>query len=79
MAIIYHAKENIFQLNGKSSTYLLGVFDNKYLMTFYYGKKIEMVNPERLMVFRELGFSPSPNEYFKNRSISLDTMPQEYP
>lgn len=79
MPIIYHAQENVFQLDGKSSTYLLGVFDNKFLMTLYYGKKIEMNNPSRLMVFRELGFSPSPNDYFYQRNISLDTMPQEYP
>lgn len=79
MAIIYHAKSNIFQLDGKSSTYLLGVFDNKYLLSLYYGKKISILNPERLEVARELGFSPSPAECFYKRYISLDTLPQECP
>lgn len=79
MAIIYHAKQNVFQLNGKDSTYLIGIYNNKYLLSLYYGKKIEILNPDRLMVFRELGFSPSPNECFYQRNISLDTMPQEYP
>lgn len=79
MSITYHIKENVFQLDGKNSTYLIGVFENKYLLTLYYGKKIEILNPKRLMVTRELGFSPSPNEYFYKRSVSLDTLLQEYP
>ena len=79
MSITYHAKSNVFQLDGKDVTYLIGVLDNKFLLTLYYGKKIEILHPERLAVYRELGFSPSPNEYFYNRSVSLDTLPQEYP
>ena len=79
MAITYHTKSNVFQLDGKDVTYLIGVLDNKFLLTLYFGKKIEILHPERLAVYRELGFSPSPNEYFYNRSVSLDTLPQEYP
>lgn len=79
MAITYHTKSNVFQLDGKDVTYLIGVLDNKFLLTLYFGKKIEILHPERLAVYRELGFSPSPNEYFYKRSVSLDTLPQEYP
>lgn len=79
MAIIYHANSNIFQLDGKDFTYLIGVFDNKYLSTLYFGKKIEILRPERLEVSRECGFSPSPADCFYRRYISLDTLPQEYP
>ena len=79
MAITYHVKSNVFQLDGKDFTYLIGIYDNKFVTTLYYGKKIEILHPERLSVVRELGFSPSPNEYFYQRSVSLDTLPQEYP
>ena len=79
MAIIYHVKSNVFQLDGKNSTYLIGVYDNKFVTSLYYGKKLEILKPERLSVIRELGFSPSPNDYFYQRSVSLDTLPQECP
>ena len=42
MAITYHVKSNVFQLDGKDFTYLIGVYDNKFLTTLYYGKKIEI-------------------------------------
>lgn len=79
MSVIFHVKSNVFQLDGKDFTYLIGIYDNRFLTTLYYGKKTEILHPERLQVTRELGFSPSPNEYFYNRSVSLDTLPQEYP
>ena len=79
MSITFHTQSNVFQLDGKNSTYLIGIYDNRYLLTLYYGAKMEILKPERLAVIRELGFSPSPNEYFYKRSVSLDTLPQECP
>ena len=79
MSVIFHVKSNVFQLDGKDFTYLIGIYDNRFLTTLYYGKKIEILHPERLQVTRELGFSPSPSEYFYKRNVSLDTLPQEYP
>ncbi len=79
MSITYHVQSNVFQLDGKNSTYLIGIYDQRYLLTLYYGAKIEILKPERLEVIRELGFSPSPNEYFYKRAVSLDTLPQECP
>ena len=79
MSITFHVKSNVFQLDGKTSTYLIGIYDNKFVTSLYYGKKLEILRPERLQVIRELGFSPSPNDYFYQRSVSLDTLPQECP
>lgn len=79
MSITFHVNHNVFQLDGKNSTYLIGIYDNSYLLSLYYGKKLEILNPSRLMVTRELGFSPSPSEAFHKRYISLDTLPQECP
>ena len=79
MSITYHVQSNVFQLDGKNSTYLIGVYDNRFLTSLYYGKKLEILNPSRLMVTRELGFSPSPHEDFYKRYVSLDTLPSECP
>ncbi|MCI5745768.1 MAG: alpha-galactosidase [Erysipelotrichaceae bacterium] len=79
MSITFISEHNVFKLDGKDYTYLIGVYDNRYLLTLYYGKKIEIVDPSRLMVTRELGFSPSPHEDFYRRDRSLDTMLQECP
>lgn len=79
MAITYHVQSNVFQLDGKNSSYLIGVYDKRYVTSLYYGKKLEILNPGRLMVTRELGFSPSPHEDFYKRYVSLDTLPAECP
>ncbi len=79
MSIIYNEQEKTFQLNGRSSSYIMGVAYDRYLAHLYYGKKVNMVHPSRRLVSRELGFSPSLIEFFYNRSVSLDTLPQEFP
>lgn len=79
MSIYYNMQEKTFHLEGKGFSYIMGIAHNRYLSHLYYGKKVEMLHPSRRMVSRELGFSPSPIAFFKNRSVSLDTMPQEFP
>lgn len=79
MPIFYNETEKTFHLECKNSSYILGVAYNRYLAHLYYGKKVEMLHPSRRIVSRELGFSPSPLEFFYDRKVSLDTLPQEYP
>ena len=79
MPIIYNEKEKTFHLEGKDYSYIIGIAYDQYITHLYYGKQVQMVHPSRRMVARELGFSPSPLAFFKNRSVSLDTMPQEFP
>lgn len=40
MSIIYDEKENLFFLNTKNSTYVMGVLCKKYLLHLHYGKRI---------------------------------------
>lgn len=79
MPIIYNEQEKTFHLECKDSSYIMGIAHDIYLTHLYYGKKTKMLHPSRKMVSRELGFSPSPLAFFHNRSVSLDTMPQEFP
>ncbi len=77
--IRFDNENKIFQLEGKNYSYIIGVYDNKYLLSLYYGKKVNSLHPERMEVTRELGFSPSPADCFYKRCVSLDTLPQEFP
>ena len=79
MAIYFNEQEKTFHLEGKDYSYIMGVAYDRFLSHLYYGKKVNMLHPSRKMVSRELGFSPSPLEFFYNRSVSLDTLPQEFP
>ncbi len=49
MAIRYNQETNIFQINTKNTTYMMGVFAEKYLRHLYYGKRIEDMNCRYLM------------------------------
>ena len=79
MAIYFNEQEKTFHLEGKDYSYIMGVAYDRFLSHLYYGKKVNMLHPSRKIVSRELGFSPSPLEFFYNRSVSLDTLPQEFP
>jgi len=79
MAIRFNKEQNTFKLDGKDFSYIIGIFDNKYLLHLYYGKKVEIANVKRFLDPVETSFSPVPADYFKNRTVSLDVLPQEYP
>ena len=43
MSIIYNEQEKTFQLNGRSSSYIMGVAYDRYLAHLYYGKKVNCI------------------------------------
>jgi alpha-galactosidase len=76
MSIVIH--EKTFTLHTSNSTYMMQVDSYGYLLHLYYGKKAEHA-PEYLLVKKDRGFSGNPYDANKDRTYSLDVLPQEFP
>lgn len=77
--ITFDAQKRIFKLDTPNSSYVIGIFDENYLLNLYYGEKIPDVNlwanAKRL---KSSSFSPA-NPNFKDEYASVDVLPMEYP
>ncbi|WP_167957269.1 alpha-galactosidase [Anaerosporobacter faecicola] len=78
MAILYHEQTKIFTMHTKNSTYQMQVGAYGYLLHLYYGSKIEGQELTYLLQYNDRGFSSNPAEAYKDRTFSLDFLPQEY-
>lgn len=77
MSIIYNESNRIFHLQAKDTSYVLQVLERGYVAHLYWGRKVKTSNLSHLLQFKERAFSPNPYPY--DLSLSLDTLPQEYP
>ncbi|QYR23316.1 alpha-galactosidase [Paenibacillus sp. sptzw28] len=77
MSIRYEAANQLFHLQTKSMSYIFQAIHG-YPAHLYWGRKINEANPRRLLERTERA-SFSANPVPEDRSISLDTLPQEYP
>lgn len=78
MPILFDKNNKTFQLNTKTSSYIIKVFEEGYLLNLYYGAPI----PETYISGREcrrgsVSFSPS-NPFVKTPGFRPDTAPMEY-
>nr|MDE6908846.1 alpha-galactosidase [Lachnospiraceae bacterium] len=78
MAICYQQKEHIFTLDTKHTTYQMKVDNFGFLLHLYYGRKISG-NMDYLLTYYDRGFSGNPASVGRDRTYSLDALPQEYP
>ena len=79
MAIIFDKQTNFFHLTTKNTSYLFGIFDNNYLYSPYYGRRLrEGTDLKRLWQKYPSGFSPN-YEGAPNVDYALDLIPTEYP
>lgn len=78
MAVTFSEKDRVFHLTTQNTSYIFSVFDQNYLCSSYWGKKLRNVNPARLWQGVASGFSPN-YRGAPDRSYSLDTIPTEYP
>ena len=78
MSIRFYQEEKMFKLDTLTSTYIIEIFEENYLLCPYYGAKIPDVNVSALS-FRGgfASFSPN-NASVKNRVFSADICPIEY-
>jgi len=78
MGVQFFEKEQIFKLDTKASSYLIGIVDEeKFLGHIYYGKKLEAHDIAYLMRTGEPPFVPTTNA--RDRLSFLDSFPMEYP
>lgn len=78
MAIIYNEENRIFTLHTKHSTYQMKVDEYRYLLHLFYGKKINAYM-DYMLPYYDRGFSGNPYDADRNRTHSLDVLPQEFP
>ena len=76
--ISYDEKQRVFKLDTKNSSYIIGVFEENYLLNLYYGAKLPdanlWANTERV---KSASFSPA-NPNFSDERTSVDVLPMEY-
>ena len=76
--IKYHEKEKVFELKTKNSTYQMQVREYDTLVHLYYGCPVgDSLITDRIVCV-DRGFSGNPYEAGKDKTFSLDTLPQEY-
>lgn len=78
MSIIYNPDKKIFTLHTKNTTYQMLVDPYGYLLHLYYGARNEGFM-DYILTYADRGFSGNPYVAGKDRTYSLDTLPQEYP
>ncbi|CAE6435474.1 unnamed protein product [Rhizoctonia solani] len=77
MPIAFHAESGLFHLQTRSMSYMFQSLRG-FPAHVYWGRKLSEAAAERLLKRVERA-SFSPNPVPEDRSISLDTLPQEYP
>ncbi|MDN4070364.1 alpha-galactosidase [Paenibacillus vini] len=78
MPIFFDKAQNLFHLQSQNSSYIIQLVRG-YAAHVYYGRKLRQdSNLKGMLSFNERA-SFSPNPIPDDKSISLDTLPQEYP
>ena len=78
MSINYCEKERVFTLQTQNATYQMIVDSHGYLLHCYYGAKIERQNLSYCIQPQDRGFAANPPDAAGDRTLSPDTLPQEY-
>lgn len=76
MSIKIDEEKLLFHLQGRNTSYVMQVIRDGYLVHLYWGKRINNYRGSNKIIFMDRGFSPNPDD--KDRTFSLDTIPQEY-
>ncbi len=78
MSIIFDEKKNTFTLHTKNTTYQMQV--NRYgaLLHLYYGQRTKGCM-DYLLTYADRGFSGNPYDAGRDRTYSMDALPQEFP
>ncbi len=75
--IKYLEKEKLFKIDTVTTSYIIGIADDKYAGHAYYGKRIPDDDVSYLMRINEPPFVPSVNN--RDKLSFLDCFPMEYP
>ncbi|MBQ9157601.1 MAG: alpha-galactosidase [Eubacterium sp.] len=78
MSIIYQKEKKIFTLHTAHTTYQMQVDSYGFLLHLYYGRKTPG-HMDYLLTYADRGFSGNPYDAGKDRTYSMDVLPQEFP
>lgn len=78
MAILIEKEKKLITIHTKHTTYQMTVGRYGHLLHLYYGKRCGG-DMRYLLQFYDRGFSGNPYDAGKDRTYSLDVLPQEYP
>lgn len=78
MSIHYCKERHVFTLHTQSATYQMIVDSHGYLLHCYYGAKIEKQDLSYCIQPQDRGFAANPPDAAGDRTLSPDTLPQEY-
>ncbi len=78
MAVYFDKENNIFKLDTATSSYLIEIFDQNYLLHLYYGAKIPDTNLNMLHARSTYASFSAGNENIPFGDFSADTWPMEY-
>ena len=78
MAVHFEEQSRLFTLETENSTYQMKADPYGFLLHLYYGKKTAG-SMEYLLTYHDRGFSGNPYDVDKDRTYSMDALPQEYP
>lgn len=78
MAIVFDKEKKIFSLHTKTTTYQMQADRYGFLLHLYYGKKTDG-DMDYLLIYQDRGFSGNPYEAEKDKTYSMDVLPQEFP
>ncbi len=78
MPIIYDSKNKTFKLDTATSSYIIKIYDENYILNLYYGAKIpDTYVPDRECLAPCASFSPA-NPVIGEHGFSPDSAPMEY-
>lgn len=77
MGIIYDEDRKLFHLKTRNTSYIIQVYKNKQLCNVYWGKKVNDINPEKVMVVVDRPYSTHYD--LEDKTYSLDSLTREYP
>lgn len=78
MSLFYETQQRMFSIHTKNTTYQLQADSHGSLLHLYYGTRIHG-SMEYMLPYYDRGFSGNPNDVGRDRTYSLDILPQEYP
>jgi alpha-galactosidase len=78
MGILYHSDKRTFHLQTQNTSYVIQLLPSGIPVHAYWGRRVAEAPWEGMLQFKERS-SFSANPYPEDRSISFDTLPQEYP
>lgn len=78
MGIIFSEYERMFQLETKNTTYQMKVDKLGFLLHLYYGRRTRDCMTY-VLSYADRGFSGNPYDAGKDRTYSMDVLPQELP